>query len=115
MEFYYHDVNEDVLVISADGGLNRQTSSQFTEDVLQLIDTGVRKILIDCQQLTYISSYGLAVLLRMHKRAAKAGGQVSMANVHSAVADLLNLTRLNRVFHIYPDTERALLGFRPKI
>jgi anti-sigma B factor antagonist len=114
MEFYYQEIEKDLLIITADGGIDRHTSRKFMDDVLRLIDGGVHKIIIDCEKLTYISSSGLAALLRLHKRARAAGGEVKIANVHSRVADLLNITHLNRIFGIYPDVNRARLDFRPK-
>ena len=114
VQFYYHEIQKDVLVISADGGLNRQTSSQFTNDILRLIEGGMVQIIVDCTDLTYVSSYGFGVLLRLHKRAKKAGGEVKIANVHNRVAEALNAMHLNRIFQIYPDVNRALLHFRPK-
>ncbi len=114
MEFYYHELDNDVLIISADGGIDRHTSKEFVQDVLDLIEAGIRKIIIDCEKLSYISSYGLGVLLHVHKRARTAGGEVKIANVHSRVAAVLNLTHLNKVFGIYPDVNRARLEFRPK-
>ena len=114
MEFYYHEVDNDVLIISADGGIDKRTSKEFVEQILKLIEGGVTKIIVDCQKLTYISSWGLGVLLRLHKRAKFAGGEVKIANVHSRIVTVLNVTHLNKIFGIYPDVNRARLEFRPR-
>ena len=114
VEFYFSEVEKDVLIISADGGIDRRTSGQFVENILSLIQGGITKIIVDLDRLTYISSYGLGVVLRIHKRARAAGGEVKLANVHSSVAVILNLTGLNTLFGIYPDVNRARLEFRPK-
>jgi anti-sigma B factor antagonist len=114
MQFYYHEVQNEVLVIAADGGLNKQTADQFVEEIIALIDGGIRKIIIDCDKLTYISSFGIGVLLRMNKKAKASGGEVKIANVHKKIMDVINLMRLGKLFSIYPDVNRALLEFRPK-
>ena len=114
MEFYYHEIDNDVLIVSADGGINKGTSREFVEKVLDLIETGTPKIIIDCSKLTFISSYGLGVLLRLHKRAKKVGGEVKIASVHSRIVGLLKITRLNSVFGVCEDVNRARLEFRPK-
>jgi anti-sigma B factor antagonist len=111
MEFYYHDVQDNVMVISADGGLNRQTAEQFTSEIIKLIEAGLRYIVIDCEKLTYISSYGVGVLIRLHKRAAKAGGDVKIANAHSRILEVLGLMRLNKRFAIYPSVDKAMHAF----
>ena len=113
MEFYYHGIEKDVLVVSADGGLNLATSRQFVESVEQLVDNGLRKILVDCEALTYISSFGVGVLLHLHHRLKKHGGDVKVCNVKGMIMKVLKLTRLDEIFDVYPDLERAMLAFRP--
>lgn len=114
MEFFYHDLDQDVLVISADGGLNSSTAEQFVHDIEKLVDAGLRKIIVDCTQLTYVSSYGLSVLLRLHKRIKKHSGDVKICCVHSTLVKLLELVRLDKVFSVFPDLEQARLAFRPQ-
>jgi len=112
MELFYEESEGDVLIVAVDGGLNQQTAGQFVERVQTLVDSGLRKIIIDCQRLTFLSSYGLGVLLRIHKRMAEHGGDVKVANLHGMVADLLRVTHLNTVFDVYPDVSAAKLAFR---
>ncbi len=114
MDFYYHDVDNDVLVISADGGLNHANAREFVEQVEALVDAGLRRIIIDCDKLSYISSFGIGVLLQLHRRLAKHGGDVKLCSVHGAVAKVLGVVRLDTIFDIYADLGRARLAFRPK-
>ncbi len=114
MQFYQHEIDNDVLIITADGGIDKRTSKEFVEQILELIEGGMTKIIVDCRKLTYISSWGLGVLLRLHKRAKAAGGEVKIANVNSRIVSVLNVTHLNKVFGIYPDVNRARLEFRPR-
>ena len=114
MEFYYHEIDNDVLVIVADGGIDRKTAAEFLDGIHELIAGGIKRIIVDCQHLGFISSYGLSVLLRLHKRARVEGGEVKLACVHSRVVAVLELLHLNRIFEVYPDVNRALLEFRPK-
>jgi anti-sigma B factor antagonist len=112
MEFYWHEIDRDVLIIRADGGLNAQTATQFVQSIEHLVEQGLRWIIIDCEQLTYISSYGLTILLRMHGWMKNIGGEVVIAAVHGLVPQALHITRLDSVFQIYPDVDRARLHFR---
>ena len=114
VELYYDDVDGDVLVIKADGGLNRETTDKFVSDIEKLVEVGLRKIIVDCAKLEYISSRGLGVLLRLHKRMQQHEGDVKIASVNSAILDILRMTRLDKRFEIYPDVPRARLAFKPK-
>ena len=113
MEFYYHELEKDVLILSADGGLNADTATAFVDHLAVLVDQGLRKIIVDCTQLDYISSYGIGVLARVHSRLAARGGDVKIASPKGMVLKALQLVRLNKLFEIYPDVNAARLAFRP--
>ncbi len=113
MEFYYSEVDHDVLIVRADGGLNSDTAEQFVEELSTLVESGLTRIIVDCADLDYISSYGLSVLVRLHAKLAKRGGDVKLAGVRGVIQQVLNLTRVNSLFEIYPDVNRARLMFRP--
>jgi anti-sigma B factor antagonist len=113
MEFYYHEVDNNVLIVRADGGLNKETAAQFVAELGKLVDAGLTRIIVDCSDLDYISSYGLSVLVRLHTKLARRGGDVKLAGVRGAIQQVLNVTRVNSLFEIYPDVNRARLMFRP--
>ncbi len=112
MEFYAHEIDRDVLILRADGGLNSQTAQQFVEELAALVDAGIRKIIVDCTLLDYLSSYGISVLLRVHARMRKRGGDVKLCGVKGVVNDVLKITNLDHVLHVYADVDRARLAFR---
>ena len=114
MEFYYHELDKDVLVISADGGLDASTADEFTRDIEKVANLGVRKLIVDCTNLTYISSRGISALLLTNKRMKTVGCDVKIAGVRSFVLDVLRLARLDAFFDLYPDVNAARLAFRPR-
>lgn len=112
MEFYYHDVDRDVLILCADGGLDAHNAEQFVGELRTLIDSGARKLLVDCTRLQFISSYGIGVLVRLHKRLAERGGHVKLASVGGRILRLLEISRLSRILEIYPSVDEARASFR---
>jgi anti-anti-sigma factor len=67
---------------------------------------------VDCAGLGYVSSLGLGVLVRLHGRMKKHGGEVKIAGMHGMAAQMLAITRLSTLFALYPDVNRARLAFR---
>ncbi len=112
MEFYHDETEGDLLIVRADGGLNGDTANQFVNEIERLVDSGLRKVIVDCTALSYISSAGLAVLMRLHKHMKPHGGNVKIANVKGAIMQVLEITHLSKVFELYPDVEQARLAFR---
>jgi anti-sigma B factor antagonist len=114
MEFFYHEFDKDILILSADGGLNAETAAEFVKQLESLVDSGLKKIIVDCSRLDYISSYGIAVLVRLHKKLAKHGGDVKVAAARSMVLKALTMMRMGEIFSIYAEVEQARLSFREK-
>lgn len=112
MEFYYHGTDEDVMILSADGGLSAGNADLFVDELGRLVDSGLRKLVIDCTKLGFISSYGISVLLRIHFKMAKKGGDVKLASLEGKLFRLLEMSRLHTVFEIYRDKEAAARAFR---
>jgi len=111
MDFDFDELRKDVLVINVDGELNGETSGELIEQLQQLIDTGIKRIVVDCTLLEYISSSGLATLTRLHKRMAQAGGDVKICSVKGVVGDLFRLMRFDAIFDIHPNIESARDAF----
>jgi anti-sigma B factor antagonist len=114
MEFYLHELDKSVLILSADGGLNAETAGEFVRQLESLVDGGVKQIIVDCARLEYISSYGVGVLVRLHNRLKKHGGDVKIAAAKSMVLGAMGVMRMDKLFEIYPDVDRARLAFRGK-
>ncbi|MCZ6835464.1 MAG: STAS domain-containing protein [Planctomycetota bacterium] len=113
MEFYYDDVDADVLVVIVDGGLNADTAAQFMASVSGLVEAGIQKLIVDCSKLDYISSFGLSQLILLHGRMKKQDGDVKLCNIRGIVPQVLATTKLDKLFDIYDDVSAARLAFRP--
>ena len=113
MEFYFKEVDQNVMIVRVDGGLDSQNANDFRQAVEKLIEGGIRCLILDCEQMHFISSYGIGVILRLHQNMAKCGGDVKIASLQGVVWDLLHIASLDRVFSIYPDVNQARLAYRP--
>jgi anti-anti-sigma factor len=114
METYLAEADDKVIVIVADGGLNKGTADQIRDVVQRAIDCGMKGVIVDCAKLDILSSAGLAKLLMMHKQMAAGGGEVKIAGLQGMSVQVLRLARLDGVFQIYPDVSAARLAFRDR-
>lgn len=106
-----HFVDGDILVMMLKGKLDNETAAVFRKEAEGYLDQGVTKIILDCTFLGYCSSAGLAALVFLQTRLRKRGGQVKLAAIQSAVADVIKLVHLNHVLDIYGDSEFARQSF----
>jgi len=113
MEFIPREIDGDIMVLSADGGLDATNATEFVRQIEAMAESGLTRLIIDCSKLTHISSIGLGALIRVHTRAAKQGGEVKLCGVSGVPMQVLVLMRLDRVLGLYPDIDQARLSFSP--
>jgi anti-sigma B factor antagonist len=108
--FYYEKVgkNQDIVAVVLSGILDENSSNYLLGCVEEEILGGRKKLILDCGQVTFISSMGLGTLIRVRSRMQKIGGEVKIASVHGAVAEVMRVVGLNRIFQIYPTVDDAI-------
>jgi anti-anti-sigma factor len=57
-----------------------------------------RELLLDLQNVRYLTSTGLTLLLALRQKVQAAGGRLSLCNPSPQVAEVLDATRLNTLF-----------------
>ncbi|MEI6175612.1 MAG: STAS domain-containing protein [Verrucomicrobiota bacterium] len=63
---------------------------------------GLIHIDCDCSNLDFVDSSGLGALISMQKLANERGGKLRLLSLKPSVVQVLELTRLHRVFEIVP-------------
>ena len=99
---------EGVRLLALDGGLDHTNTDEFIETMYRLLEEGSPCVVLDFERLTYVSSWGLSSLVRVHHHYATRGGRIAFANLHTAVATILRLSHLDRLFDLYPTVAKAL-------
>ena len=104
--------DESILVLELTGRLD-SGSSEFLLDAIQgFIDDGTRKFVLDCNDLEYISSVGLAALVRANSRLKQQSGSVALANIPGTIAEILRIVHFDRLFHMYNSVVAAADSMR---
>lgn len=74
-------------------------------------DEGRNKIILDFSNVEYLSSAALGKLITMEKKVKAAKGKLRLCCIRPEIYEVFAITKLNRLFKIYEDQERALEGF----
>ncbi|MEA2391707.1 MAG: anti-sigma factor antagonist [Solirubrobacteraceae bacterium] len=95
-------------IISATGELDSFTSPELSHSIGKAIEAGQTDLLLDLNQVTFLDSTGLGVLLNALRRLARAGGRLRLVCDVPAVLRVFQTTRLDRDFAIFPTRDHAL-------
>lgn len=85
------DVNNRKLVISLSGRLDTITSPQLEEEINRYSLDETETVILNAKELEYISSAGLRLVLMLHKKMAKQGGQLKLINVNDMVMEIFDM------------------------
>lgn len=100
----------DHLLLTVDGRLDTTQSDAFEKEMMQVLEEGNKKIIMDCSGLNYISSSGLRIFLTMQKRMMAVGGTFKICNLQPSIQEIFDMSGFSMIFSIYPDKEAALKG-----
>jgi len=100
-----------VLVIEVDGQLIVGNRQELKQRVLDAIEAGDRKFLIDFSRTGYIDSSGLGVLVSLSKKIRDEGGDLRLAGLNEDLKTLFELTKLDTLFAITDSPEQAIAAF----
>lgn len=101
----------DVTVIDVEGQLIVGNRQELKQKVLDELEAGSRKFLIDFSGTGYIDSSGLGVLVSLSKKIREQGGELRLANLNDDLRTLFELTKLDTLFHIANGRDEALQSF----
>ncbi|MDZ8236753.1 MAG: STAS domain-containing protein [Nostoc sp. ChiQUE01a] len=98
-------MREQVKVIKLSGNLNSTTSQEFRQNITKIIEVGVKIVLLDFQDVTFMDSSGLGALVLAFKTLRAADIQLVICSINEQVRILFELTNMDKIFEIFPTQE----------
>jgi anti-sigma B factor antagonist len=74
-------------------------------------ETDPPKLLLDFANVDHLSSAALGMLININNRVKQQNGQLRLTNIKPPIQEVFNITRLNKLFRIYPTRAEALASF----
>src|SRR4051794_24936733 len=93
---------ESVAVLVVEGELDMTTTSQLLDTTQSVVAEGRDRLVLDLGRLTFCDSAGLAVIVRILREVAAAGGTLAIAQPTPFVRSVLELTGVSEAIMIYP-------------
>ncbi|MEO5803098.1 MAG: STAS domain-containing protein [Verrucomicrobiota bacterium] len=90
----------DTLTISGMKELGASNANSFRDHTRASLTDAQTVIEIDLSQTMFVDSCGLGALISLHKLACTRNGQVRLLNPTPPVQQILELTRMHRIFDI---------------
>ena len=97
MELIKSDFKENILTVGLQGHIDSNNAAAVEEEINQAMEgKDVSNVIVDMQDLQYISSAGLRILLRLKKNFA----DLKIVNVNSEVYEILDITGFSEMMNV---------------
>jgi anti-sigma B factor antagonist len=100
-----------ILIEVKEERLDAHNSGELKTQMLTLFEEGKNDIIVDLQAVRFVDSSGLGALVSGFKNASARNGNLKLCGLQHQVKSMFELTRLHRVFEIFPDSAEALASF----
>lgn len=98
---------DEFLIITLEGDLDASSAILLDTELAQSLQKNEKKILIDAQDLNYISSAGLGVFMSYMKDFEEAKIQLVIYNLSAKVLKVFEILGLDKLIKIMPTKEEA--------
>lgn len=103
--------NGGVTLVEVEGQLIVGNRQELKQKVLEHLEAGDKKFVIDFANTGYIDSSGLGVLVSLSKKIREQGGELRLSSLNEDLRTLFELTKLDTLFRIADTKDLALEGF----
>ena len=96
---------QNCVILALSGRMDATTAVDFDNAAQAVLKEGHTRLVVDLQDLVYMSSAGLRSLLSLAKAVKNAGGQLCFCCLQPMVAEVFRISGFDRMLSVY--TERA--------
>jgi len=99
---------DDVRVVHADGEIDMLTAPVLDSMISSQLSSRPRRLVLDLQEIGFMSSAGIASLMSARSQALRAGVDLRIVCANEPVLRPLTVTGLFGLFNVYPELRAAL-------
>jgi anti-sigma B factor antagonist len=101
-------VGTDRAVLQITGEVDVYTAPQVRDRVIRLLADGVRHVIADLREVSFLDSTGLGALVGSLKRLREQDGSLELVVPDGRIMTIFRVTGLDRVFALHPSFPDAI-------
>ncbi len=105
------DNRQSVSVMKVKGRIDSETAPELDEALTRLVQQGQNQIVLNLQDVDFMSSAGLRAIVKAFQAAKKAGGDVRLAAASEPVEVVLRTVGMMQMLQMYPSDQEAMASF----
>lgn len=105
------DNTQNVAVMNVKGSVDSDTAPELDSALENLLNNDKDKIVLNLENVEYLSSAGLRALVKALKDAQNSGGDLRLASVSEPINVIFRTVGMLQMFKMYPNNEEAVASF----
>ena len=101
----------NIVILTLEGRLDTLNFALLDKEITSLIEKNQKNIILDCDDLDYVSSSGLRILLKALKQVNSAGGRFTICHLQPQIIQIFKISGFDHLFEIYPGRKEAVASY----
>ena len=98
---------DDIVVVYLKNRLDATNAPRLQNEIVPMINENENKFILNMQELEYISSGGLRLIVLMIKKIKQYEGNLILTNLHPFVENIIDMTGFTQLLTIANNEEEA--------
>jgi anti-anti-sigma factor len=103
----------DVQVVDLAGSLDSHSAGEIGDRLVEVARGPDKHVLLNLEQVEFVSSAGLRIILRAAKLLQTANGELKICGARPAVKDVMETSGFDSLLKIYSTEKDAFAAFTP--
>ncbi|WP_287152687.1 STAS domain-containing protein [Candidatus Solincola tengchongensis] len=95
-------------LVRVEGVVDSTNVEEFFAFINSIFKKGVKRMVLDMENTSYLSSGGISVIVDAYKKAEREGGRLVIARASDMVVDLFRVAQIERIIPLFSTLEEAL-------
>ncbi|TGE34638.1 anti-sigma F factor antagonist [Desulfosporosinus sp. Sb-LF] len=96
------------LILRLNGELDMHTASMVRQAIdIEIEKRGIRTVILNLEEVRFVDSSGLGVILGRYKKLLPLGGKLKISNVPPHIYKIMELSGLPKIISFYQDEAHA--------
>jgi len=105
----FQENNNGVEIFSVTGSLDSNTSSELETKIYTALEKGLQKLILNLENLDYISSAGIRVMLKTTKDLKRMEGNIVLCSLQDYVREVFDIAGFDGYLNIADNLEEAIV------
>lgn len=101
-------INDQASLIGLEGEVDVYTAPQLKQQIIALLDGGVKHVIVDLTSVEYLDSTALGVLIGGLKRLRERSGTLDLICPNPRIKRIFEITGLDKIFDIFATEADAM-------